>query len=372
MKVAEPRADSTGSDRDDGPSNKGNRIVVLISDNLNSLEFQRDVNARPGQVGLLPKTLCTQLYAFQKEGFEWLQALWVNGAPGGLLGDDMGLGKTVQTLAFLAWIRELQSAGQVNHKPILIVGPTGLLRNWVAEHETHLRDDRLGELFEAHGSGIRSLRRTGSRSSELESGVPVLDVDLLAKNECVLTTYETLRDYQHSFAKVRWGVVVLDEVQKIKNPTSLVTEATKAMDADFTIALIGTPVENHLSDLWCVTDAVQPGRLGALKDFVNYYLPDGAVDQDRMRELKSLLIEHQPAPMLRRMKQDHLPGLPEISLHITRSEMPGAQAKAYDDVVAAARGAGGSKGGDAESPSAPQSRVASPSGRFRRQPPSVY
>jgi len=143
---------------------------------------------------------------------------------------------------------------------------------------------------------------------------------------------------------VSWGVAVLDEAQKVKNPASLVTEATKAITADFTVALTGTPVENHLSDLWCVTDAVQPGRLGALKDFVNYYLPDGTVDEGRMRELKSLLIEHDPAPMLRRMKQDHLPGLPEISVHITRSEMPALQAKAYDDVVVAARGAGGDRG----------------------------
>lgn len=320
------------------------RIAVLISDNLNTLDYQRISNGRPGQVGLVPAILKGRLYSFQRDGLEWLQNLWVRGAPGGLLADDMGLGKTLQTLAFLGWLRDLQVGGQVNRRPILIVGPTGLLRNWIAEHTIHLKDGGLGEMFEAHGPGIRNLRRSKSKISELESGIPILDLDLLASHDCVLTTYETLRDYQHSFAKVNWAVAVFDEVQKIKNPTSLVTEAAKAINAEFAVALTGTPVENHISDLWCVTDTVQPGRLGALKDFVDYYFPAGMVNQERMRELKTLLIDTQAAPMLRRIKQDHLPGLPQINFQITRTEMPPQQTNAYNEIVAEARASTTDKG----------------------------
>ena len=320
------------------------RIAVVIDDNLESADFTREATGRPGVVGTLPSTLATSLYSFQREGLEWLQRLWTSGASGGLLADDMGLGKTVQTLGFLAWVRAIQDDVPRERGPILIVGPTGLLRNWQAEHDHHLRDGGLGQRFEAHGRGLADLRMTGARGAELETGIPTLDIERLATHDCVLTTYETLRDYQHSFGRIKWTVAVLDEAQKIKNPAALMTEAVKAINARFTIALTGTPVENHLSDLWCVTDTVQPGRLGALKDFVAHYVPGGQLSPDRVRELKHILTEHAPPPMLRRLKTEHLKGLPTIERHVVKSVMPDVQAEAYDEVVRLARGATGMSG----------------------------
>jgi hypothetical protein len=319
------------------------RIAVLIADNLQSTEFQRELYGRQGVVGDSSSRVVSQLYPFQMEGVRWLQNLWVAGAAGGLLADDMGLGKTVQTLAFLAWLRDLQEQGVVERKPILIVGPTGLLRNWKAEHDVHLRDGGIGSLFEAHGLRLRQLRQS-LRTSELDIGIPVLDVGSLGQQDCVLTTYETLRDYQHSFAKVRWGIVILDEAQKVRNPGALMTESVKALNSEFTVALTGTPVENHLADLWCITDAVQPGCLGALKPFVDYYQPEGSSNPERLDSLKALLTERQPPTMLRRMKHSQLRGLPSITVHVVRSEMPPSQAAAYDAVISAARAGAAKKG----------------------------
>jgi hypothetical protein len=317
------------------------KLTVLIDDNLEELKFKRERRAVEGQVGDLPLCLTSALFPFQMDGYRWLQGLWTAGAPGGLLADDMGLGKTVQALAFLAWSRE-QMAARKQQSPILIVGPTGLLRNWRDEHDKHLSDGGLGECVEAHGQGLAELRPHGWRGNELPTGVAALDVGRLQRADWVMTTYETLRDYQHSFARVRWGVAVFDEAQKIKNPSALMTDAAKAVDAQFVLTLTGTPVENHLADLWSIVDTAQPGRLGALKTFVQDYPPDAA---EKLNSLKYQLAEADPPPlMLRRMKEQCLEGLPSLKVEVRRTEMPSEQADAYDRVVHRARGRGGQQG----------------------------
>src|SRR5205085_2610496 len=109
--------------------------------------------------------------------------------------------------------------------------------------------------------------------------------------------YENLRDYQHSFTKVPWLVVVLDEAQRIKNPAVMTTDAAKALQADFTLAVTGTPVENHLGDLWSIADAVQPGALGSLKNFADRYASDGA-DPAKLEELRRRVQVENPPPLM--------------------------------------------------------------------------
>lgn len=126
----------------------------------------------------------------------------------------------------------------------------------------------------------------------------------------VLTTYETLRDLEFSLAMERWSVMVCDEAQKIKNPNAMVTRAAKKQNARFKVACTGTPVENSLADLWCLFDFVQPGLLGALKDFgQRYRRPIEAQteeDKTRVAELRAL-IEPQT---LRRTKAEVAKDLP--------------------------------------------------------------
>ena len=325
---------------------KRQRIAVLVEDNLEELKFRRPKREVDGGPGALPRRLGTELFPFQRDGYRWLQSLWSAGAPGALLADDMGLGKTVQALAFLSWVQEQQAATSQQRLPILIVGPTGLLRNWLAEHEKHLHEEGLGEPLELHGEMLRSLGLGGPRGSELSAGLPTLDVLRLQQADWVLTTYETMRDYQHSFAKVRWSVAVFDEAQRIKNPAALVTDAAKAIEAQFCLALTGTPVENHLADVWTIVDTAQPGRLGALKDFLRNYDCEGESSDTRLQRLKRELTEADTPPlMLRRMKEQCLTGLPEILMTVTRATMPPQQADAYDKVVALARQQQGNRGG---------------------------
>ena len=164
--------------------------------------------------------------------------------------DDMGLGKTLQSLAFLAWLRLGMQSMVIPHAPILIVAPTGLLENWMKEHSLHLSSPGLGKCLHAYGRGLAELRQAGA------DGAPTLDREALAKADWVMTTYETLRDHDRDFGLVRFAVMLFDEAQKIKNPGVRITDAAKGMNADFRIAMTGTPVENRLSELWCIVDGV--------------------------------------------------------------------------------------------------------------------
>jgi SNF2 family DNA or RNA helicase len=223
---------------------------------------------------------------------------------------------------------------------MLIVAPIGLLRNWEAEHVMHMLQPGLGEVLVAYGPGIRRLKK--STLGELESGQSVLDRDQLQRADWILTSYETLRDYQISFGLIPFSVAVFDEAQKIKTPGTLMTEAAKAVNADFTITMTGTPVENRLADLWCIVDTSQPGVLGDLKSFSQNYEKNATAEA--LQELKNKIwhtsaTETKPGLMLRRMKEDSLDALPNKYLHPIEQRMPEVQASAYAEVVQQALGA---------------------------------
>ena len=157
-----------------------------------------------------------------------------------------------------------------------------------------------------------------------------------------MASYETVRDYQHSFAAVKCAAVVFDEMQKIKSPAALATYAAKSLNADFVLGMTGTPVENRLADLWCILDAIEPGGLaGDLREFSRKYEAD---NESALRELKGLLTERRDnfePIMLRRTKAENLPGLPEKTERKIPTPMPDRQARAYKNVVTQARQAGG-------------------------------
>jgi len=216
---------------------------------------------------LRPETL---LKAHQEEGVSWLQHLWSHSPriSGCVFADDMGLGKTLQLLTFIHWYLE-----QGGTDPMLVVAPVSLLENW--RNEVHR--------FFAEGSA-RLLTLYGKEPASAKLSRDALDAALLEKDltrflrpgwlgdaQIVLTTYETLRDQEFSFSAIRWAMVVCDEAQKIKSPNALVTRAAKKQNARFRIACTGTPVENTLTDLWCLFDFVQPRLLGALNQFSRRY-----------------------------------------------------------------------------------------------------
>jgi SNF2 family DNA or RNA helicase len=159
--------------------------------------------------------------------------------------------------------------------------------------------------------------------------------------ECVLTTYETLRDYDRDFGQVRFTAAVFDEAQKIKTPGIRLTDAAKAMNIEFRLAMTGTPVENRLADLWCIVDAVHPGYLGELKGFSARYERQPA--EAELRSLKDQLDRSRggrPPLMVRRLRYGHLPDLPSCEESVLEAPMPPPQHAAYEATILEARNAG--------------------------------
>lgn len=321
------------------PDSQSERIVLRIDENLSQVAFKKDLRPRADLEKLqMPASLRTRLKAHQQEGVQWLIDAWARGLPGVLLADDMGLGKTLQALTFLAWLRERMLEGRIPVGPIGIVAPVGLLKNWQEEHERHFDEPGIGAALIAYGSALRSLRRSTGQETKL--GAPVLDADKIRSADLVFTTYEAIRDYQHSVGTVRFAALVFDEAQKVKTPGTLMTEAAKAMNADFVISMTGTPIENRLADLWSIMDLTRPGYLGDLSTFSRAY--EGGFDEGALRDLKNRLVQGSsaaPACLLRRMKEDQLDGLPSKEEHVIRLLMPGPQAAAYAQVVAEAQAA---------------------------------
>ena len=315
------------------PSEKPNDNVLVIQTNFEGNDFGSTfLPPRPGNPNL-PDRLRTQPKEHQIDGITWLQQHWINGSTGAILADDMGLGKTFQALAFAAWLQELMAGHHIEKKPILIVAPVGLLKNWEAEIQQHLSLPGLGDVIHAYGDRIKYLKR-GSHSK----GTISLDNIRLSSADLILTNYEAVSDYQLSFGAIHFASVIFDEAQKIKSPKARMTHAAKALNADFILAMTGTPIENRLADLWCIADTVQPLALGQLKTFSATYESESAADElihlrSKIWQEESSIHKVPPLMMLRRLKGEKLAGLPEKHEHFPRREMPKIQIEAYEEII---------------------------------------
>jgi non-specific serine/threonine protein kinase len=190
--------------------------------------------------------LRTALRPYQREGVRWLWLLSRLGL-GGCLADDMGLGKTIQVLALLLLLKRHRAIPG----PHLLVVPASLLANWKAEAERFAPSLRV---LVAHPSA--------TPREELAGLVP----EALAEHDLVVVTYGSVHRFPW-LAGARFGLVVLDEAQAIKNPAARQTRAVKALGSRVRLALTGTPVENRAGDLWSIFDFVNPGLLGSAKEF---------------------------------------------------------------------------------------------------------
>ena len=310
-------------------------FFLQVGENFEQLDYARlprpDAELQDFDVPELPKGLRSEPKPHQVQAFAWFAEAWERRMPGVLLADDMGLGKTFQALMFLLWLRSKTP----HPKPVLIVAPTGLLRNWQAELSQHIEAELMGPVVEAFGANLRNFRLEAG--SDIRGGTSRLDVSEWNDAGIVLTTYETMRDYHMSFARIPFAAIVYDEIQKLKNPASQMTRAAKALNGTIQIAMTGTPVENRLQDLWSIADTVYPGFLGSSREYESSF---PANDLERLGDLQHRLIERDkelPPFMLRRMKDEILTGLPEKKARKYPVEMPTAQAQAYDLVLARAR-----------------------------------
>jgi superfamily II DNA or RNA helicase len=243
----------------------------------------------------LSAKLNKQLRDYQKAGVNWLSFLR-DLELGALLADDMGLGKTVQTLCALK--------GRT-----LIVAPTSVIQNWVAEI-ARFRPALRPSLY--HGP-LRELRKSA---------------------KVTLTTYAILRLDAEQLAAEEWDIVVLDEAQAIKNSSSQVAKAAFGLKARFRIALTGTPVENRLEDIWSQFHFLNRGLLGGRQDFNDRYVrPTAAGDPEVAERLRARLKPF----ILRRLKSEVAKELPPRTEVVLRCELSKAERGVYDAVRAATR-----------------------------------
>jgi superfamily II DNA or RNA helicase len=244
------------------------------------------------------------LRSYQREGLQWLQALRQSGL-GGVLADDMGLGKTVQVIAHL--LLEFES-GRLD-RPALIIAPTSLVFNWIDE-------------IARFAPSLRCLNFTGAdRSARREQRSAV---------EVVIISYALLPIEMEWLDSIDYSMLVLDEAQWIKNPFTRTGRAVRRLRASHRLAVTGTPLENHLGELWAHMDAVVPGVLGDYRSFKrSFRVPIEQYDDDtRMTILRQRL-----APfLLRRSKAAVAPELPLKSETVLRVAMAEDQRQLYESL----------------------------------------
>lgn len=293
------------------------RQHLVLKANIDAVEYEEQraqlLGLSPDANPRLPSTLKPEvsLKDHQRYGVSWLQHLWrlsPTHCRGALLGDDMGLGKTIQLLTFIA--AALEKDPDID--PVLIVAPVALLENWKEEIDKFFKPGALPALT-LYGANLAEKRLPKAQldAALAAQGITrLLRKDWLGNAKIVLTTYETLRDLEFSLAAQRWSIMVCDEAQKIKNPNAMVTRAAKKQNVRFRIACTGTPVENTLTDLWCLFDYIQPGLLGALSEFGRRYRKpieaETEEEKERVEELRGIIRPQ----LLRREKKDVARDLP--------------------------------------------------------------
>jgi len=274
----------------------------------------------------LPEGINATLRSYQSEGFQWLCFLRKHKF-GGCLADDMGLGKTLQTLTLLVQhINQTHSlenhetkplTGQIDlfseierietrGKPSMVIMPTSLIHNWSAE-------------IRKFTPQIRLLNYTGPNRREL--------LPRIFNTHLVLTTYGTIRNDFEELKNINFDYVILDESQIIKNPESKTAKAIFKLDTNYRLALSGTPIENSLLDLWSQMNFLNPGLLGELRFFKNYFANpiEKYKDKGKQEKLHRLIKPF----ILRRTKAQVEKELPPLSEEYIFCEMSPEQQEIY-------------------------------------------
>ncbi len=288
----------------------GSPIQLTIAENIERDDYAEKrgelLAFDEGTAPSLPTALAPQvrLLPHQVSGIAWLQNLWRHPAHarGCVFADDMGLGKTLQLLTFIHWYLE----SDPDAAPVLVVAPVSLLENWQNEIRKFFKAGAARTLT-LYGKDLDRVRVPVSTLTEeyRAAGVGKLLSDgWRGTAQIVLTTYETMRDQELSLARERWGIMVCDEAQKIKTPNALVTRAAKKQNVRFRIACTGTPVENSLTDLWCLFDFIQPGLLLPLNAFASTFVRPIEAKTDEQRNRVEALRTLVTPQILRRTKAD--------------------------------------------------------------------
>lgn len=277
----------------------------------------------------VPEGLTATLRPYQVEGFRWLSAR-VDAGFGGILADEMGLGKSVQLISLL--VARAQEARGVG--PSLIVCPSSLVYNWLAEFERFApglsvaavvgnaaeRKVIRGRAFSAYDAQLAAAAGTADSGNAPHAGDQLSPVDVL------VTSYDLARIDSPDYAGREFYLCALDEAQYIKNPATLTTRAIKRLGARHRFALTGTPMENRLSELWSIFDFLMPGLLGPYARFrERFELPIVGGDEDVAARLTAATGPF----ILRRQKADVLTDLPDKLESVVYAPLEDQQLKLY-------------------------------------------
>jgi SNF2 family DNA or RNA helicase len=255
----------------------GTSWVKDLLDQLPAMKAQELVQPQAFQGTLRP---------YQLRGLQWLWFLDRLGI-GGCLADDMGLGKTIQLIALLLHERapvDATSAPFAQGQPTLLFAPTSVVGNWVKE-------------LERFAPNLRVLLHHGPQRLRGDAFLKSAQ-----QNDVIITSYALAHRDRDELARVPWHRIALDEAQKIKNPSAASSVAIRSLSAPRRIAMTGTPIENHLSELWSIMDVLNPGLLGSARDFrERFAVPiEKLLDKDRAEHLRRMIRPF----VLRRLKTD--------------------------------------------------------------------
>ena len=270
--------------------------------------LQRMIGQLAGRSALpevaLPTGLLAQLRPYQQQGLEWLQFLRANGLAG-ILADDMGLGKTLQTLAHILVEKQ---AGRLD-RPVLILAPVSVIGNW--RREANRFTPELSALV-LHGKDRHEAAAD------------------MAQHDLVIAPYSLLQRDRERWQAQAWHLVVLDEAQNIKNANTYAAQVVGELNTRHRLCLSGTPMENHLGELWSLFHFLMPGFLGSQARFKKLYRTpiEKNGDSERLDQLRRRITPF----MLRRAKRDVATDLPEKQEAITPVELGDQQADLYETI----------------------------------------
>jgi SNF2 family DNA or RNA helicase len=259
------------------------------------MEFRKQLETVEQIQPATPNTLQAELRPYQAEGFRWMVRLAEWGA-GACLADDMGLGKTVQALAILLYRAGMGAA--------LVVCPASVAPNWV--NETNRFAPTLNVLLLTQSNRRETLEKADAF-------------------DMVITTYGLMQSEDKLFAKKRWTTVVLDEAHAIKNYNTKTSKAAMNLNAEFRVAMTGTPVQNHLGEVWNLFNFINPGLLGTIHQFNDRFVKAGESGGKRLKKLVSPFI-------LRRTKSAVLEELPPKTEIVTQIELTDEERIFYEAI----------------------------------------
>lgn len=294
----------------------------------------------------MPGDVHSTLFGYQRTGVQWLVELYKQEV-GGIVGDEMGLGKTVQLIALIAALHYSKKLT----RPVLVVAPATLLRQWVSEFHRWWPPLRVS-ILHSSGSGMMNPEREdaydldnfrkGSKTSATSNVVKRIVNGVVRKGHVLVTTYTGLQTYADVLQPVEWEYAVLDEGHKIRNPNAEITITCKELYTRNRIILSGTPVQNNLTELWSLFDFISPMRLGNLMEFKEQFeipIKHGGYAnasnfqvvqaEQRAEILKGSISKY----LLQRLKVDVAADLPEKTEQVLFCKLTTGQRNAYEEFL---------------------------------------